>query len=205
MNPHWGPFLGVVVLAYVIPGPDFAVIVRATTNGRRSGALAALGAQAGLTVHMLAAAAGLSLLLARSPIALTIIQLAGAAYLIYLGVRAIVASRQKATDLASDQTQPSGRSWFTQGLLTNLLNPKAILFFISILPQFVNPDASLPPQILALGAVDVLIGILIWAALIAAASRLTAALHQPRRRRFWDRTTGSIFIAIGVTLALTHT
>jgi len=204
VNPHWAPFLGVVVLAYVIPGPDFAVIVRAATSGRRSGALAALGAQAGLSVHMLAATAGLSLLLARSPIALTVIQLAGAAYLIYLGVRAIVASRRSTTDPATNPKDTSGRSWFAQGILTNLLNPKAVLFFVSILPQFVNRDAPLPPQILALGAVDILIGIVVWAALIAATSRFTATLHQPKKRRLWDRATGSIFIAIGITLALTH-
>lgn len=199
------PFLGVVVLAYVIPGPDFAVIVRATTSSHRSGALAALGAQAGLSVHMLAPAAGLSLLLARSPLALTVIQLAGAAYLVYLGVRAIAASRRdNANDTATEEAGPSGRSWFTQGLLTILLNPKAILFFVSILPQFVNQDTSLPPQILALGAADVLVGVFVWTALIAATSRLTAALHRPGRRRRWDRATGSIFIAIGVTLALTH-
>lgn len=146
MSAHWAPFVAVVVLTYVVPGPDFAVIVRASSNSRRSGALTALGSQAGLSVHMLAAAAGLSLLLARSPVALTVIQLAGAAYLVYLGIRAIVTSRPRnGSTPTTSSAGSSGRTWFAQGFLTNLFNPKAVLFFVSILPQFVNRNVSLPP------------------------------------------------------------
>ena len=88
-----------------------------------------------------------------------------------------------------------------QGVVTNLLNPKAVLFFASILPQFVDPAAALAPQILALGVVDVLAGVALWAVWIAVTGGLAAALADRRRRRLWDRTTGGAFVAVGVALA----
>jgi threonine/homoserine/homoserine lactone efflux protein len=109
-----GPaFLGVVLLAYVVPGPGFAVIVRASSTGARHGLAAAAGAQSGLLVHMAAAVSGLSLLLAHSPAALRAIQLAGAAYLVYLGVRALWASRASAGAYRRPGQHSAGRrEWY---------------------------------------------------------------------------------------------
>ena len=126
-------FLAVATLAYVVPGPDFLVVLRASATGRRAGLAAAAGAQAGLCLHVLAAACGLSLLLAHAPGALTAVRLAGAAYLCYLGVRAIRDART-----AGSLDRPA-RSPFVQGLATNVLNPKAVLFFAAVLPQFLDP------------------------------------------------------------------
>jgi threonine/homoserine/homoserine lactone efflux protein len=193
----WLPFLAVVVVAYVVPGPDLAVILRAAAVGRRCALRAALGAQTGLCAHMLLAAGGLSLVLARSPGVLAAIRLAGAAYLVYLGVRAILAAGRAAPD---DGREGPTRSWFAQGLVTNLLNPKAVLFFASILPQFVDPAAAPAPQVLALGVADVLAGVAVWAVWIALTGGLAAALADRRRRRVWDRATGGAFVAVGVAL-----
>ncbi|MET8583469.1 LysE family translocator [Streptomyces collinus] len=213
-------FLGVVLVAYVVPGPDFLVVVRSATEHPAQGRAAALGAQSGLCVHMLAAALGLSLIAARSPVVYDAIKLLGAAYLVYLGVRAVLAARRAArqrharrdaTGGAKDTAAPraatgagSARGWwrsgFTQGFLTNVLNPKAALFFLSILPQFVH-GGSTTRQIFFLGILDVLIGVAYWFALVAVATRLRALLARPRIRHRWELTTGWLFIGIGIGLA----
>jgi threonine/homoserine/homoserine lactone efflux protein len=203
MNVHWLPFLAVAVVACVVPGPDFAVIMRASVVRRRAGLAAMAGTQSGLCVHLLAATAGLSLILARSAIALTAIQLAGAAYLIYLGVRILLDARRPSPDAARSDAAGPGTS-YRQGLVTNLTNPKAILFFASILPQFISHSAPLAPQILILGVIDIAMGTLILLAVISAASRLARILSRPRARQRWDRLTGSVMLGLGIFLAISR-
>ncbi|MFP8940341.1 LysE family translocator [Streptomyces fenghuangensis] len=215
-------FLGVVLLAYLVPGPDFLVIVRAAVLRPALGRAAALGAQTGLCVHMFAAALGLSVIAARSPTAFTGIKLAGAAYLVYLGVRALIAVRRSAVerrrrgrpspDASPGDREDDGRArdgshgitWresFTQGLLTNVLNPKAALFFLSILPQFVDRTGPMTEQIFFLGVLDVVIGIVYWLVLVNVAAKLRILLSRPAFRHRWEVTTGWLFIAIGFGLA----
>ena len=202
MGIHWWAFLGVVVIAYAIPGPDFAVILRSATRGWRTGMAAALGALSGLCVHMLIAAVGLSVLLARSPEALTTIKLAGAAYLVWLGVGLVSASFR---DDDSEEGPPpvSTRRAFTQAMLTNLLNPKAILFFASVIPQFVVGGTSTTLQVLALGAVDVVTGVVFYALLVSVAAALSAWFARPTLRKRWDRATGGVLTGLGGALATT--
>ncbi len=211
-------FLGVVLVAYVVPGPDFLVVVRSATEHPSKGRAAGLGAQTGLCVHMLAAAVGLSVVAARSPVVFDVIKLLGAAYLVYLGVRAVLAARRAARERRTHREAaaeeplgagPAGtksgrgrwRSGFSQGFLTNVLNPKAALFFLSILPQFVHGTGSLTREIFFLGALDVLIGVGYWFGLVAVAARLQAFLARPKVRHRWELTTGWLFIAIGVGVA----
>lgn len=212
-------FLGVVLVAYVVPGPDFLVVVRSAAENPAKGRAAALGAQTGLCVHMLAAVAGLSLIAARSPMVYDAVKLLGAAYLVYLGIRAVRAARMTARErgaetaaadglegpaAASVPDEPTRGRWrpgFVEGLLTNVLNPKAALFFLSILPQFVHGGASVARQILFLGVLDVLIGVVYWFALIAVASRLRDLLARPKIRHRWELTTGWLFVVIGVGVA----
>ncbi|MCT9089910.1 LysE family translocator [Streptomyces sp. ASQP_92] len=229
-------FLGVVLAAYVVPGPDFLVVLRSATEHPAKGRAAGLGAQAGLCVHMLAAATGLSLIAARSPVAYDAIKLLGAAYLVHLGVRAVLAARRAAARRRSAGGAPSvcltkrpgweesanaapacgreestnaaparGRWWsgFRQGLLTNVLNPKAALFFLSVLPQFVNGSGSRSRQIFLLGTLDILMGVGYWFALVAMATRLRALLDRPAFRRRRELATGWLFIAIGIGVAAT--
>ncbi|MFE7903145.1 LysE family translocator [Streptomyces sp. NPDC057424] len=206
-------FLGVVLVAYVVPGPDFLVVVRSAAEDPSKGRAAALGAQTGLCVHMLAAAAGLSVIATRSPVVYDGIRLSGAAYLVYLGVRAVFAARRAARErrdangAASHAPQEGGpvqgrfRSGFTEGFLTNLLNPKAALFFLSVLPQFVDGDGSPAQQIFFLGMLDVAIGIVYWFAVVVVAARLRALLARPKVRDRWELASGWLFIAIGVSVA----
>ncbi|MYZ06286.1 LysE family transporter [Streptomyces sp. SID2999] len=202
-------FLGVVLVAYVVPGPDFLVVVRSAAEHPAKGRAAAMGAQAGLCVHMLAAAIGLSVIAARSPVVYDAVKLLGAAYLIHLGVRAVLAARRAVrqrheSSAAPAESRSGGARWrsgFAQGFFTNVLNPKAALFFLSILPQFVHGDGSTTRQIFFLGILDVLIGVVHWFALVAVAARLRALLARPKFRRRWELTTGWLFIAIGVGVA----
>ncbi|CAM5322430.1 LysE family translocator OS=Streptomyces tendae OX=1932 GN=F3L20_12250 PE=4 SV=1 [Streptomyces tendae] len=224
MSVDLAGFLGVVLVAYVVPGPDFLVVVRSAAEHPSKGRAAALGAQAGLCVHMLAAAVGLSVVATRSPMVYDAIKLAGAAYLLYLGVRAVLAARRAARERKADGGEADGsghwshdpaatpteetgrtssrwRSGFTQGLLTNVLNPKAALFFLSILPQFVNGGGSMTRQIFFLGILDIVIGIVYWFALVVVAARLRSLLARPKIRHRWELTTGWLFIVIGISVA----
>lgn len=206
MEINWLAFVGVVGLAYFIPGPDMAVILRSATRSPRAGMAAALGAQSGLCVHLTLAVAGLSVVLARYPEALTAIRVAGGLYLLYLGGRLILPTLRR-TDTAS--TAPSGdvstRSAFGQGLFTNVLNPKAVLFFAAVLPQFlVVGSAPTWLQIIALGALDILLGFLAWAAVVALGVRLSGVLRRQQVRRWWDRITGGVLGGVGGGLIVTR-
>ena len=208
MDTNWLGFLGVVALAYFIPGPDMAVILRAATRGWRPGVAAAVGAQAGLCVHLGLAVAGLSVVLARHPEALTAIRVAGGLYLLYLGGRLIVPTLRR-TPSAPESTDGdvSTRSVFGQAMFTNLLNPKAVLFFAAVLPQFVTtgPEAvSIGLQVVVLGALDVVLGFVAWAVVIALGVRLSAALQHRRVRQWWDRVTGAVLGALGGGLLATR-
>jgi RhtB (resistance to homoserine/threonine) family protein len=207
-------FFVVVMLAYVIPGPDFLIIARSAARGRRAGQYAALGTQAGLCVHMLLAALGLSALAAHSAVAFSVLKLAGACYLAWLGARIVRSSRgttPAATDNSGDKAAAPANDkagqhpWhhFRQGLLTNLFNPKAALFFLSVLPQFVNTSAPAAPQIFLLGVIDVLLGVVYWVALVLLIRRLSTQLCRPAVRAWWDRLTGSLLVGAGATLVTT--
>jgi threonine/homoserine/homoserine lactone efflux protein len=207
MDINWVAFVGVVALAYLIPGPDMAVILRSATRGPRAGAAAALGAQLGLCVHLGLAVAGLSVVLARHPEALTVIRIAGGLYLLYLGGRLILPTlRRRAVDAPPvRQDDLSSRSAFGQGLFTNLLNPKAVLFFAAVLPQFLVPGAA-PTwlQVVALGVLDVVLGFVAWAAVVALGVRLSSLLRRSRVRVWWDRVTGATLGGIGGGLVVTR-
>ncbi|MBR8312446.1 LysE family translocator [Burkholderia dolosa] len=204
---HFGFFLLAVFLLNVTPGPDTAYIVgRSVAQGRGAGLMSALGISAGCCVHALACAFGLTALLAASAAAFTVIKLVGAAYLIYLGVRMIVAKHTDApTGAGATQAAPAKplRQLFLQGFWTNVLNPKVVLFFVSFFPQFVSADS--PHKALAfltLGAVFVVMST-IWNSLIAwiAGSVTRRFSGKPGVKKWLDRTVGSAFVGLGLRLA----
>lgn len=195
---NWVAYLAVVFSAYLIPGPDLAVVLRAATTNVRTGMIASLGAQTGLCVHAGLAVIGLSALLARNPALLTIIQCTGGIYLTVLGTRAIHTALTRPT-MAPESTV-SHRGAFLQGLLTNLLNPKAVLFFVSILPPFITPGADTTIQLAALGAVDVIAGFLPWTVVALIGARLAHWITTPRIRKRWDVSTGGLLVGIGLTV-----
>ena len=198
-------FVGVVALAYFIPGPDMAVILRSATRGSRSGAAAAIGAQLGLCVHLVLAVAGLSVVLARYPEALTAIRIAGGLYLLYLGGRLVLPTLRRPCSPPARGKDVSPRSAFGQGLFTILLNPKAVLFFAAVLPQFLVPG-PVPTwaQVVVLGVLNIGLGFLAWAAVVALGVRLSSLLRRQRVRKWWDRVTGAALGATGAGLVATR-
>jgi threonine/homoserine/homoserine lactone efflux protein len=193
----------------ILPGPDSLYIVgRSVSQGMRAGSLAALGIGAGTLVHILAAACGLSAILATSATAFTLVKLAGALYLLYLGVNMLL-TRAKPTGEPGLQTQLprlAYRRIFAQGFVTNLLNPKVALFFLAFVPQFIALDA--PNKALSfvfLGLVFNFNGML-WAHfLVWSSASIGQRVKTSSRFNLWlTRASGGLFGYFGIKLALSQ-
>ncbi|MPV59923.1 LysE family translocator [Burkholderia sp. HI2761] len=204
---HFGFFVFAVFLLNLTPGPDTAYIIgRSVAQGRGAGLMSAFGISAGCCVHALACAFGLTALLAASATAFTVIKLVGAAYLIYLGVRMIIA-KQPAAPSGAEAAQAAAakplRQLFMQGFWTNVLNPKVVLFFVSFFPQFVSADSPHKAwAFLTLGAVFVAMST-VWTSLVAwvAGSVTQRFAGKPGVKKWLDRTVGSAFVGLGLRLA----
>jgi threonine/homoserine/homoserine lactone efflux protein len=201
---HLALFLGSCFLLTITPGQDTLYILgRTVSQGRRAGLLSVLGICCGLVVHSLAAALGLSAVLATSSSAFTAVKLAGAAYLVYLGV---MMWRQPPPSHATvPARRPAGAPQiFWAGLLTNLLNPKVALFFLAFLPQFVDPAApSKFAALLLLGGLFIAIGAAWSLGLVLCAAAASGRLRaDSSAARIGRRTTGALFMGLGVKLAL---
>lgn len=210
-------FMLAVFLLNVTPGPDTAYIVgRSVSQGRVAGLISSLGVSAGCCVHVLAVAFGLTALLAASAVAFTVIKVIGAAYLIYLGGRMLLAPPERDDALGSPDAPDARameaaavrrprplRALFMQGFLTNVLNPKVVLFFLSFFPQFVDPGTGHKAvAFLALGAVFIAMSTA-WNSLVAwvAASVTRRVAGTPGIKRWLDRVVGTAFIGLGARLA----
>ncbi len=198
-----GVFLAAGLALNVTPGPDMLYdAARSTSEGRASGIVSALGIGAGTLVHIAALALGLSALLAAVPVAYDAIRYAGAAYLVWLGVRALA----RPGGAVSGVALPPATRWqvFRQGVVTNVLNPKVALFFLAFLPQFVDPSRGSPAlQIVALGLLFDTSGTIVNVLVALGASRAAAWLRRPGPAgRALERLTGVVFVALGVRLAL---
>ena len=202
-------FLPVAALLIAVPGPDVLLVIRNATYGRRTGLATAAGTVLGLLLHVTAATVGLSTLVAASATAFTAVKVVGAAYLIVLGVQALLASRRHPKDHsghggsapAAGAPGPSLGSAVRQGLLTNALNPKVAVFFVAFLPQFVPAGRPTLPSTAALGAVFVLMTAAYLLLLVAATVRAATLLARPPVRRGLDRAAGVVFIGFGLRLA----
>jgi threonine/homoserine/homoserine lactone efflux protein len=198
--------LGVVAVASlalaVIPGPAVIYIVtRSVTQGRAAGLVSVTGIHVGTLVHVAAAVAGLSALLMRSMIAFNIVKYAGAAYLIFIGLRQFV-SRDDGP--IAETPRRSLATIFRQGIVVNVLNPKTGLFFVAFLPQFVRPeDGSAALQMFVLGLVFIAVAFTSDAAYALISSRLGLRLRSSetfqRRQRVFS---GTVYIGLGVTAAM---
>jgi threonine/homoserine/homoserine lactone efflux protein len=196
------PFLVASVLVTVIPGADMALITRQVFVGGPALAQKTIfGNLAGILVHGAALALGLSALLVASATAYSVVKLAGAAYLIFLGVQALRHARRP--HVATTATgRPAPRHAFLQGLVSTVLNPKPALFFLTFLPQFVDRDAAVLPQTLALAGIHVLVGLVWLSAYARLIDRARGVLTAPRVRARLERTTGAVLIAFGLRVAV---
>jgi threonine/homoserine/homoserine lactone efflux protein len=192
-------FTGAATLIVLLPGPDTLVVVRSILRGgRRQGVLTALGNLTGLTVWVAGAVGGIAALLRASEIGYDALRIVGACYLIYLGVQAY-RSRGTTTDV------PEARSvlgtGYRAGVLTNLLNPKVGVFFVTFLPGFVPHGSSVAAFTAVFGAIFVVLTALYWVVLLALAGRVTGWMSTPRIRRRLDIATAGVLVAFGVRLA----
>jgi len=189
------PFAGLAALIVLSPGPDLALVTRSLlAGGRRAGLLTALGIGAGATTWALVAAAGLATLLSTSPHLLDIIRWLGAGYLAWIGVRALLTRPRSPAALEGAVEPQPGRSFaaFRIGLISNLLHPGQVVFYTSMLPQFIDPDGDATLQALTLGGVFALIVVTWFSGYALVASRL------PLER--WDRITPILTRVTGVVL-----
>jgi threonine/homoserine/homoserine lactone efflux protein len=197
-------FAGAALALLVVPGPAVLYIVaQSIEQGRVAGLVSMLGIQAGGLVHVAAAALGLSALLVQSAVAFSIVKYAGAAYLVYLGLRRLFGRERLESGL--ERTPKTLGRLFRQGIVVNVLNPKTALFFLAFLPQFVDPDAgSVGLQIALLGLLFIGIAVVSDGAYALAAGTAASWVRgNPRFIRVERWLSGSIFVGLGLTTALT--
>ncbi len=197
-----GVFLLAALTLLVIPGPAVLYIVgRSLHQGRRAGLASMVGIEAGTMVHITAAAFGLSALLMASALAFSVVKYAGAAYLVYLGIRTLL-SKSGAQEVGPVR-RDSLRRIFGQGVLVSLFNPKSSLFFFAFLPQFVDPArGSVPQQVLLLGGLFILLSVFTDGAYAMLAGTMGQQLQN--RPRLWRRqrfVSGGIYLTLGITAA----
>jgi threonine/homoserine/homoserine lactone efflux protein len=195
-------FLVAAVVLALTPGPGIAYVVARTVAGGRSEGLAScIGTGIGGLLHVLAAAVGLSLLIAQSAIAFNVVKYLGAAYLVYLGILMLLRKEQAFT--VEDVTSQGARRTLFEGIVVEALNVKTALFFLAFLPQFTSPDAPLVPQLVLLGSICVALNTLVDVVAVFAAQRLLrSGAARAARARMMTRVSGVTMLGLGAFLAL---
>jgi threonine/homoserine/homoserine lactone efflux protein len=197
-------FLVACAALILAPGPAQALVVAKTlAEGRCVGVLTAIGLNIGTLFHAVAAALGLSALLASSALAFSVVKYLGAAYLIYLGIRALRAGPQ-ASSLPTSTRVTASKSALWQAVLVGTLNPKVALFFLAFLPQFVNPQSgSVVLQFLVLGTTMAALDVLYEVVLVQLVSRMRRRMLGSVRFVLWqNRISGAVLVALGLRLAV---
>lgn len=203
-----GVFILTALAAAILPGADFALVTKNTlAAGRRGGQLSACGVASGLLVHTMAAVLGLSAIIAQSATLFEWIKYIGAAYLCYMGWMTFRQAGEGSEVIAADdeanvEATAKGSSYFWQGALTNVLNPKASIFYLTLLPQFVTPGENAQVYLFVLGLTAVLI-VLLWFLFVASAfGYIRAWFAKPLFRISFQRCVGIMLFSFGVKLAL---
>ncbi len=196
-------FTGIAALLTLTPGADTMLVVRsALARGRRAGLLTALGICCGLFVHATLSALGLSVVLVKSARVFEIVKLAGAGYLVYLGLQSIWSAALGAPRDERQAGPVGARRAFVEGLLNNVLNPKVAVFYLAFLPQFIGPGDPVLAKSILLSAIHFIQGI-VWLSFVTLfVARLRRALTQPRVRRTLECVTGLVLLGFGVRLAM---
>lgn len=209
------PYTLTFLLLLLAPGPDFALVVRnAARGGRSAGIATAAGVASGLAVHAVVVALGLGAVIAASAVAFVVIKLVGAVYLVGLGLTSLLAAvRRRAGDpdrgaggplpeVATEEPPGLGRA-YRQGVLGNVLNPKAVLIYLALMPQFLPAHPSVASTV-ELSAVNVITAAVWYVVVGLAVAAVGRVLRRERVRRALDAVTGSVLIAFGARLAAAH-
>jgi threonine/homoserine/homoserine lactone efflux protein len=198
-------FIAAASILVVTPGLDTTLVLRsATVGGARPATFAAIGIALGCLVWGAGVSVGLGALLTASTLAFTTLKWAGAAYLLWVGLRLLLRPREAFEPVNIRSVQLDCRQSLRQGLLTNLLNPKIGVFYISFLPQFVPPSVNVAGFSFMLAAIHTLLGLVWFAVLIAATLPLGRLLRRSRVVTTMDRLAGGVFVLFGAKLALSN-
>lgn len=199
-------FIFVVLLLFLIPGPAvFLTITQTIKGGRKNGMVTGLGIAVGDFLHTLAAVLGLSAILMASSTAFEIVKYMGSAYLVYLGIRAIIENAQKEEPMDKGERNSNPNISFRQAMLIELLNPKTSLFFLAFLPQFVKSGATpVTIQLLVLGLTFVLMSITYTSFLVLVTSTIGHKLFAKTKKsaKWLGKVVGLVYIGLGIKLAL---
>jgi RhtB (resistance to homoserine/threonine) family protein len=209
MDVHLWAFIGVAALLIVTPGPDMALVTKnAVVYGRRVALGTAVGVNTGLLVWTVFSALGVAALVQASAVAFTVLKLVGAAYLIWLGVQALRAARQRSPhglpSTAEARRQVPAALGFRQGLISDVANPKVAAFFTSLLPQFASGRHGALMPLLLLGGLFVLMTIVWLCCYAVAAAKASGWLQRPSVNAALDRLTGIVLVGLGLRLATEH-
>lgn len=193
-------FIPAATLIVLVPGPDTLLVLRSILRGGRAhGWSTAAGVLTGIAVWAAVAALGLAAVLRASEVAYNVLRIAGAVYLVYLGVQSLRSLRRREPAARSERRSILGTG-YVAGLTCNLLNPKVGVFFVTFLPGFVPSGYPVGATSLVFGAVFLLLGLAYFAVLLTFAARLTEWMRTPRVRRRLDAMTGAVLIGFGVRL-----
>jgi threonine/homoserine/homoserine lactone efflux protein len=205
IHDYW-LFVATGVLLNLTPGQDtFYILGRSIADGSRVGVASALGITAGSLIHTAVAAAGLSAVLATSATAFTVVKLLGATYLLYLGVRMLAATKS-VEPLADGSGRTGLLRAFRDGMLTNVLNPKVALFFLALMPQFIDPNGTAKVvAFIVLGLTFIVTGTIWCLTLAVSAGRVRGFfVRHPGSLRVVSRATGGLFVLLGLRLAVSR-
>ena len=208
-DPRLFAFVGVAALLTILPGADMALVTRnVLALGRRRTTLTILGIGGGCVIHATASALGISAILATSATAYNVVKTVGAAYLVWIGVQSIRTAgphgrplRRDNESVASLRMTTGQHAAFVQGFLTNLLNPKVAIFYLTFLPQFISPGEPVLKRSLLLASIHITMGLVWLTAYAWFIDRLGAVLTRPVVKAWLERVTGGLLIALGARLA----
>ncbi|EJR61821.1 homoserine/Threonine efflux protein [Bacillus cereus VD115] len=199
-------FIIMSICLIILPGPDTAMATKNTlVAGKMGGVKTVFGTCVALLIHTLAAVIGLSALIVKSALLFSIFKYVGALYLIYIGIKALLAVKNKEgvnTNDVSINNDKEYTSCFRQGFLTNLLNPKIAVFFLTFLPQFLNPSHNTFIQLLVMGLTYLVLTVIWFAFYIFLIDKISAFMKKPKTQRYIQGLTGIVLIGFGIKLAL---